>query len=54
MVRLEFSIELAYEVLDDACEFVFNFHPAITQCRHLERDQSQPGKNLRNGRGAKL
>lgn len=35
MVRLEFSIELAYEVLDDACEFIFNIHPAITQCQQV-------------------
>jgi transglutaminase-like putative cysteine protease len=35
MVRLEFSIELAYEVLDDSCDFVFNIHPAITQCQQL-------------------
>lgn len=35
MVRFEFSIELAYEVLDDTCEFVFNIHPANTQCQQV-------------------
>lgn len=30
MVRLEFSIELAYQVADAGCDFVFNIHAAQT------------------------
>lgn len=35
MVRLKFSIELAYGVLDTSCDFLFNFHPAITESQHV-------------------
>ncbi|MFN3880928.1 MAG: transglutaminase-like domain-containing protein [Nitrincola lacisaponensis] len=35
MVRLEFSIELSYEVLDNSCDFIFNIHPAVTQCQKI-------------------
>ncbi len=30
MVRLKFSIQLAYQVLDRTCDFIFNIQPACT------------------------
>lgn len=33
MVRLQFSVQLAYDVLDDASDFVFNIQAAKTQCQ---------------------
>ena len=30
MVRLKFSITLDYQVLSSPCDFIFNFHPALT------------------------
>ncbi|HDZ09214.1 transglutaminase-like domain-containing protein [Pseudohongiella sp.] len=30
MIRLSFSITLGYQVLSSPCDFIFNFHPAIT------------------------
>lgn len=35
MVRLKFSIELAYTVLDESCDFLFNIHPAITESQRI-------------------
>ena len=35
MVRLKFSITLAYEVLDQASDFIFNIHAAKTPCQHI-------------------
>lgn len=33
MVRLQFSIQLAYDVLDETADFIFNIHAARTQCQ---------------------
>ncbi|WP_339843223.1 transglutaminase family protein [uncultured Halopseudomonas sp.] len=35
MVRLKFSIELTYTVLDSSCDFLFNIHPAITANQYV-------------------
>ncbi len=35
MVRLKFSIELTYGVLDATCDFLFNIHPAITASQQV-------------------
>ncbi|GGD07730.1 transglutaminase-like domain-containing protein [Halopseudomonas salina] len=35
MVRLKFSIELAYTVLDASCDFLFNIHPALTESQRV-------------------
>lgn len=35
MVRLPFSITLAYEVLDQSADFIFNIHAAATDCQRI-------------------
>lgn len=35
MVRLKFSIELACQVLNTHCDFLFNIHPAITHSQQV-------------------
>ena len=35
MVRLQFSITLAYEVLDPSADFIFNIHAAATDCQRI-------------------
>lgn len=35
MVRLKISIELAYQVLNPHCDFLFNIHPAITRNQRI-------------------
>ncbi len=35
MVRLRFSITLAYDVLDQASDFIFNIHAASTSCQRI-------------------
>ncbi|PKM29890.1 MAG: transglutaminase [Gammaproteobacteria bacterium HGW-Gammaproteobacteria-11] len=35
MVRLKISIELAYQVLDARCDFLFSIHPAITPSQQV-------------------
>ncbi|MFT6465779.1 MAG: transglutaminase-like putative cysteine protease [Halopseudomonas sp.] len=35
MVRLKFSIELGYTILDESCDFLFNIHPALTESQHV-------------------
>ena len=45
MVRLQFSIQLAYDVLDDRSDFIFNLHAARTQCQTVVEESltiSQP------------
>lgn len=39
MVRLQFSIQLAYEVLDRTSDFVFNIHAARTQCQTVVEER---------------
>jgi transglutaminase-like putative cysteine protease len=45
MVRLKFSIRLAYDVVDAGSDFIFNIHAAQTQCQTVVSEQldiSQP------------
>jgi transglutaminase-like putative cysteine protease len=39
MVRLRFSIELAYEIFDQAGDFIFNIHAAQTRCQSIRSEQ---------------
>lgn len=39
MVRLKFSVRLAYDVLDPSCDFIFNIHAARTQCQSIVEEQ---------------
>lgn len=39
MIRLKFSITLEYQILSPNCDFVFNFHPALTD-RQTVREES--------------
>lgn len=49
MVRLKISIELAYQVLDSSCDFVFNIHPAITLNQHVVSESVSVNQVARPG-----
>ncbi len=38
MVRLKFSITLEYQVLSSGCDFIFNFHPALTDRQNVREE----------------
>jgi len=45
MVRLKFSIELLYDIVDPTCDFIFNIHAAQTRYQTIAAEQlviSQP------------
>jgi transglutaminase-like putative cysteine protease len=45
MVRLKFSIRLAYDIVDSTSDFIFNIHAAQTRCQSIVTEQltlSQP------------
>jgi transglutaminase-like putative cysteine protease len=46
MVRLELSTQLAYEVLDAGCDFIFNIHAAHTARQTVVHESLQLSQNL--------
>ena len=46
MVRLELSTQLAYEVLDAGCDFIFNIHAAHTPRQTVVHESLQLSQNL--------
>lgn len=46
MVRLQFSISLAYQVLDQHCDFVFNIQPAVTLRQRVFDESLQINQEL--------
>lgn len=46
MVRLQFSIKLAYQVLDSTCDFIFNIQPTFTARQQVLEESLSISQNL--------
>jgi len=46
MVRLHFSVRLAYDVIDPAADFIFNIHAARTSCQRIVSERLAIGQDL--------
>ncbi len=47
MIRLNFSIELNYDIYDNASDFIFNIHAAMTPHQKVVREQFHVSQNVR-------
>ena len=48
MIRLNFSIELHYDIYDNASDFIFNIHAATTAHQTVVREQLQISQDVRS------
>jgi len=46
MVRLKFSIKLAYQILDSTCDFIFNIQPTFTKRQQVVEESLSISQNL--------
>jgi transglutaminase-like putative cysteine protease len=46
MIRLNFSVELNYQILDDGSDFIFNFHAATTAHQSVVSEQLQLNQDV--------